>query len=277
MSTPIYAWPADNLGPSATISVESPATEDTSFPKENLTDLDDLNLENPAGLNETSGAFILDHGSAVTIKAVALWHNLAAGVRVHVQRNATNSGWTTPSVDITITAPAKRADGYTYKLLAQPTGSYRYTRIWVEDTNDVNVKMKAWLSDVRTLARDPIAAGFTPTELHNSIVLTTDADAFWTYDISGSRAWRFTIAAYSAVVAALQELFRATGGPTKPFFFAITSASSTYGPFLCRLSEPMQGQSTLVYSSLDFPMEEPEDTRVELKLLELCSGEPEWT
>lgn len=130
MSQFIYAWPDDNVAPLATVT---PSAVDSSYPGTNLTDSD---TGIPSKLTTTTGSFLIDHGSAVRVDLVAIFqHNLDAGLaNAAVMRNASNA-WGSPSMNVPITIPAYRADGYPVSPwvdLRSKTGyngatGYRYT------------------------------------------------------------------------------------------------------------------------------------------------------
>ncbi len=140
----IYALPDDDLAPSATVT---PSAVDSSYPGANLVDGDP---GVPAKLSATSGNFVLDHGSAVDIQLVALIQpNLDPGLaNVAVQRNATNV-WTSPAMNVPITIPARKGDGYPvspWKDLRSQTGyngptGYRYTRLNFGAANSRNISI----------------------------------------------------------------------------------------------------------------------------------------
>lgn len=146
----IYNRYSDNLAPSATITVQT-GTAATGY---TATQIADGNIAKPSKLNETSGAWLFDFGSAKQIMIAAIGHhNFAAGLNVRIQANATNA-WGAPSLDVPFTIPAWRVD----RFPAQPwldlsavagAGAYRYWRFVVVGVNPVAIAVGAlWLGNI---------------------------------------------------------------------------------------------------------------------------------
>jgi hypothetical protein len=149
----IYNRWSDNLAPSATITIETgtaAAGYDPSW-------IADFNASRPSKLNETSGAWLFDFGSAVQVEIAAIFHsNIEEGHAIHIQANATDS-WGSPSLDVSITMPAWKAGGYPPNpwvdlRAVTGAGAYRFWRVMIPVANAVALSIgDVWLgSTVRT-------------------------------------------------------------------------------------------------------------------------------
>jgi hypothetical protein len=146
----IYNRYSDNLAPSATITIET-GTAATGYDPENIADGD---AAKPSKLNETSGAWLFDFGTATEIAIAALFHhNFEAGLDVRLQANASNS-WGAPSLEVSFVIPAWRVDRFPGQPWIDLTGqdafgAYRYWRLLVAGTNAVALAVgELWLGAV---------------------------------------------------------------------------------------------------------------------------------
>lgn len=269
-ATPFYYFrPSDNVAPNATVTTSG--TEDTSYPLTNLADLTYAKLAAPAKLTGTSGAFILDFGSAQRVDYVVLWHNFDASLAVAVQMNATNS-WATPTVTTSPTIPAKRADGYTKKVgvdlrsvSGYSTGGFRYLRINVSGTNSVPVGLKVLaFSSVRQLSRG-FLLGLEDIEQQTSIQMQTDARVPWAYDLSSApRGLRGKSILSDTDAESVREWFRACAGSVKPTV-VVPYPSGTDAWIVRWASDGLTTQRRLA-----------DVNEVSLAFDEITAGDPEW-
>jgi hypothetical protein len=278
-----YFHPDDNVAPDATVTTSG--TANSAYPLANATDLSYANLAAPSLLEETSGAWVLDFGTAQRIDAVLVWHNLAEGTGYAIQLNATNS-WATPTVNVASTAPAKRADGYTVKIYKDlttgvtgySTGGFRYLRFNVSGTNSapVGIKILAF-SRIRTTLRN-ISWGLQFQEHQTNIDMTTDALVPWASDLAAApRQLIANIMAKNADATALKEWFRACGGRAK--VTAMVPDPSAPDPLLGR-----HGDGSIGVVAPGLKVLRQDDTwdftnvhRMRVVIDEVTAGDPEWT
>ena len=136
MAKPIYTYPADEVGTSATVTLTT-GTADANYPVTNVQD------RNPGTVFLTSSTatavdILWDHGSATDVKVFSLHHhNIPAGTDVRIQRNAANS-WGGPTMDVAVTVATYPNTGlplpFAIDLTAQVGYSgagFRYTRLHV--------------------------------------------------------------------------------------------------------------------------------------------------
>ncbi len=265
-----YFRPADNVADTATVSVQT-GTEDTDYPKENLVDLSYAKIAAPAKITGTSGAFVLDWGSAQRVDYVVLWHNFDAALAVAVQMNATNS-WGGPTVTTSPTIPATRADGYTQKVgvdlrsvSGYSTGGFRYLRVNVSGTNSEPLGLKVLaFSSVRQLSRN-FLLGLETTENQTPIVMQTDARVPWAYDLnSAPRSLKGNSVLSDADAESMREWFRACAGPVNPT--VVVPDATTTDAWLVRWSS----------DGLTIRRRYVNINEVETVLEEITAGDPEW-
>lgn len=264
-----YFRPVDNVADSATVTTSG--TEDTTYPLANLTDFSYAKIAAPSKLTSTSGAWILDWGSAQRVDYVVLWHNFDAALSIAVQMNATNS-WGGPTVTTSPTVTAKRADGYTRKIgvdlrsvSGYSTGGFRYLRINVGGTNSTAIGLKVMaFSTVRQLSLG-FLNGLEDTDRQTPIVMQTDARVPWAYDLnSAPRSLHGTSTLSNIDAESVREWFRACGGPSTPTVI---------------VPDPSDGDAWIVRWANDglttkrtFPG--INDTTIQLD--EVSAGDPEW-
>ena len=149
LSSIVYNRYSDNIAPSATITVQT-GTAATDYP---VTWVADFDASRPSKLNETTGAWLFNFGSAKTIKLAAIFHaNFQAGLEIRIQANATNV-WTAPSLNVAVATPAWNAG----RMPTQPwvdlravagAGAYQYWRVAVLSANSVPLSVgDIWLGD----------------------------------------------------------------------------------------------------------------------------------
>jgi hypothetical protein len=183
----IYGLASENVAPEATVTVET-GTEDADYPAANLVD---RNPALPAQLTGTSGAWLLDFGSAQRVDWVLLpHHNIDAALEVRIQGNATNS-WGSPTLNTTITIPTYRDDGMpvgSWRDLTgvggYSTGGFRYWRFVIVGTNSAAVKVGelALFSQKRTLNPN-ISWGAKVPERRPVLINETDYGVRNIYDL----------------------------------------------------------------------------------------------
>src|SRR5438105_4898056 len=121
----LHNLPTDNVASLATWAAE--ASGDSAYPASNIPDLSDLNRGNPGKLTiKSAGGFTGDFGAAQRVDLVVVQTNADASQPIQVQMNATNA-WGGPTMTTTLTAPAKREDGYTVKLFVDMRAVGGYT------------------------------------------------------------------------------------------------------------------------------------------------------
>ncbi len=222
-ATPYYYFrPLDNVADSATVSIQT-GVEDTDYPAANLVDFSYAKIAAPAKLVGSTGAFLLDWGSAQRVDYVVLWHNFDAALACSVQMNATNS-WGGPTVTTAVTIPAKRADNYTRKVGVDlrsvggySAGGFRYLRVNVSGTNSVPIGLKVLaFSVVRQLSRN-FLLGLEDTEQQTVISMQTDARVPWAYNLdSAPRILSGHSILSDTDTESLREWFRSCGGSASP-------------------------------------------------------------
>lgn len=277
-----YFRPSDNVAPNATVTTSG--TEDSSYPLTNIADLTYAKLAAPAKLTGTSGAFILDFGSAQRVDYVVLWHNFDAGLAVSVQMHASNS-WASPTVTTSPTIPVKRADGYTRKVgvnlrsvSGYSTGGFRYLRINVSGTNSVPVGLKVLaFSSVRQLSAD-FQWGVQDDDNQVGIDMATDAGVPWAYDLgSAPRVLRGSALLSDTDAEAVREWHRACGGRAK--VTAIVPEPSGTDVWLVRFLSGGNfaiAQAGPVVSRVQHQRSFIDANMTNLAFDEITAGDPEW-
>lgn len=275
-----YFHPDDNIASLSTVTAGT-GTEDTAYPLTNATDLSYANLANPSKLNETSGAWVGDQGSAREIVAAVIWHNFDPALACAFQMNSTNS-WASPSFTTALTIGNRRADNYTVKVFVDlGSVTLRYWRLVVTGTNSVPIGMKILLfTRRRTLARG-ILWGFTVREHQTNVDMTTDALVPWAYDLGAApRQLSARMTSTDADQIALREWFRACGGRAKvtclmPWVDGYLNGAD---PWLVRWSSgPVAPVSpTLTVAALDATRHYPNAHPMTVQWDEITAGDPEW-
>jgi hypothetical protein len=134
----VYLRHSDNLAPDATASVSS-GTVDPEYPAANLVDLD---VTTPGKLTTTTGRWVFDFGSAVSIDVTALINqNLDEALTVRLEANSVDDWDGSPVVPLSVafTIPAATPDGFRpnpwLDLTAISPRSYRYWSVVVVTAN----------------------------------------------------------------------------------------------------------------------------------------------
>lgn len=275
-----YNLPTDNKAGNATWAAE--ASADASYPATNIPLMTDLNRGNPGKLTiATDGGWTADFGSAQRIDVIAVWTNADAGISIQLQGNATNS-WGSPTLTTTLTAPAKREDGFTVKLFKDLTGvagysasGFRWWRIHFVGTNSQNWGLKAWMgSTLRTMDRT-LQAQQHNVEHHQFIRLTTDFGYDWVYDLqSAPRSLTGIITLkHSTSWVNLLSWYRSAGGPSNPILFIPDPAVND--AWICRFGADLP--DSVARDALDVTQITPNISPVTVSFEELSGGGPEWT
>jgi hypothetical protein len=197
----IYNQYSDNIAPDAAITVQTGTAADGYDPSW----IADRNSSRPSKLEETSGAWVFDFGSAMTVELFALLHaNFVEGLVFHLQANATNV-WTSPTMNVAITMPAWRAGrfpGQPWKDLRGEAGyaAFQYWRLVVSSGTPNSVALSVgdvWMgSAFRTLN---LQTGDTPTHSRPQIEHSTSYRKLRYRLASTVRSWKGTIPASDAV------------------------------------------------------------------------------
>lgn len=115
MARLIFTLPSDNIAGTGTIT---PSTEDATYPKAGFYD---LNPAKPFKMTSTTGNIVWDFGDATKVDIFSIiHHNLAAGLEVRFQGNASDS-WGSPSVNQALTIPSYDADGFPVNIFQDMT------------------------------------------------------------------------------------------------------------------------------------------------------------
>ncbi len=281
-----YFHPADNVAPNATVTAQT-GTANASYPLARAVDLTYAHLAQPSKLAETSGAWQFDFGGAQRVDAIVVWHNFDAAIACAFQLHASAS-WGAPTVNATLTAPAKRADNFTVKIYKDLTGvsgysagGFRYGRLVVTGTNSVPIGIKVLLfSRIRQTARNFLwgaSGGFAMDEHQTAIDMTTDALAPWAYDLTAApRLFSAQLSGRSGDEVLIQDWFRACAGRVKPF--VIVPDPAVNDAWLCRWSSGTVGvvSPSLSVLTLDGPRHFTHANPRTLVAEEITAGDPEW-
>ena len=172
MARPIIAFQSDELGQTATATLDT-GTADSRYPVTNVQTFEPSQVF----LTTTTGAvrIVWDHGSAVDVKVFSLHHyNIPAGhAGVKVQRHSANS-WASPTIDATLTIPARPNDGLPLPIgldLTAVSGyngatGLRYSSLYIPSPSQLTgIGSALWWGAKRTDIRQ-IRVPFTPVESH---------------------------------------------------------------------------------------------------------------
>lgn len=240
----IYALPSDEQVGAATLTLSS-GTADAEYP---LTNLQALAPARPTKFTTTSAGIVINFGSPVALKYVAIMHpNFQAALNVRWQRNATDS-WGAPSVDRGFTVAATDPDGYVPGPSLDLTGeaSYQYARVSVP-TNDVNLIIGAIVAYTAIYEATPILNPFKESDHRLSILHETAYGVQFVYDLARYRGLSGSMHVPSS--AQVLTWYRSSKGRAMPFLVmprdeamlarwdtdAVTS--ETLGPSAVRWSE----------------------------------------
>lgn len=226
MANSVYCLPSDNLAPSATITARAGSTIDAAYPAANLVN---INPAKPGKLAETSGGWVFDFGTAVTINLAAIiHHNIAAGSNVRIQANSSDDWDGSPATpfDVAFTIGTYREDGFPLNpwldLTALGAHSYRYWSIVVvtAQTNPVAIGEIVLATSARTFTKN-LAPGLSDDEDHPIVEHRTDHGVSTVYDLGTTwRSWSGEMPVVSdAGVNAVRALARDARGRARPFVF----------------------------------------------------------
>jgi len=182
-----YALPADDLAPSAAAITAS--AEDTGYPAEWLVT---ENPAQPAKLTTTSGSWVLEFASPITLAAVALiYPQLDAGLSVVLEGN-TGDTWATPAFSQAITIPGPHPDDQAISPIAELTGapSYAFWRLHVIGTNSVPVAVgRLMLLATLRMFEDGTSVrwGVVEEEDYGIVEMPTELGVETIYDLGGKR------------------------------------------------------------------------------------------
>ncbi len=221
-----FAYPVDDecqhQAPAVTVQT---GTEDPAYPAANLVD---ANPAKPAKLTTTSGAWVLDFGSAVTIRAAALiYHQLDHGLDVTLEANASSS-WGAPSFSASFTIPGKPEDNWTISpwIEFDAAQTYRYWRLVVGDGSPANLAavgvgrlmLLSHLRDAWAAEPNDVRWGVEEDEDHGLIELPTELGVETIYALGGKRR-RFSgeLALGDTTAAEFIALVRSAGGRVEPW------------------------------------------------------------
>lgn len=186
-----YQHYSDNMAPSATVAVNT-GTEDAAYPAANLKD---RNPARPGKLTTTTGSWTFNFVAAQRVDIVALlMHNLAAGLSVRIQGNATNA-WGAPTFDQAITIPTYREDGFPINpwldlttLAGYSAAGFAWWRIVVVGVNAAAVAIgDVWLGKLKRTLSPNINWGETQDEDRRLIEHSTDHGVDTIYDLGVTR------------------------------------------------------------------------------------------
>lgn len=233
MSTFLYARPSDNLLQAATVTVQS-GTEDPGYPPENLVD---LQPEKPAKLTTTTGAWLMDLGSAYPPEMAAIiHHNLDVGANVRLQANSSDS-WGSPPVNLAFTIPARHLDNFPINawldiktlIPLSANRNYRYWRLVVVSVNSAAISVGEFCLSLtkRDLGVRNIRPGSTRTWRRPAIQHETELLVRRSYDLGTTiRSLRADVEPTEAIVADIETWYRSALGGTTPFLIVPHSAEN---------------------------------------------------
>lgn len=225
MARALYAKWSDNVAPNATGVAVNSGTEDPDYPAANL---NNQVLALPAKLSTTTGAWVFTFSGLQRVDLVAIpHHNLAAGLEVRIQGNATDN-WGAPSLNTTITIPAYRGDGFppgAWKDLTgvagYTTAGYQYWRLVVVGVNTANVAVAELYLVARKRTLNPnVNWGVRFSESRPIIENRSDYGVSTIYDLGVTfRKLAGEVDTSDAGRADIQALFQDCRGRARQFLF----------------------------------------------------------
>lgn len=260
------------------------ASADTGYPATNIPLMTDLDRGNPGKLTiKSAGGWTSDYGAAQRLDVFVLWHNMDAGQTVQIQGNATNS-WGSPSLTITLTAPAKREDGFTTKLFVDlrnvsgyTTTGYRWWRVhFLAPVNNSQFwGLKVWAGNLLSTLDRPVLVQHHVRERHRGLKVSTRVGYSWRQDLqTAPRALSGQILLkYATTWLALLSWYRSTGGPFALMLMIpdLTINDAWLAWFGADLPDG------LVTDVLDFTFVTSQAVPVTVSFEEADAGGPEWT
>jgi len=236
-------------------------------------------------------AWVWDFGTATRIDGVWIWHNADPGVVLRVQHNASTS-WGSPTVDGTLTAPAKHKLGFTRKLFIDLTkvsgysaSGFRYFRIrFPRNSAPPGIKALAFSRFSRLTCN--VARDFEAPLMQSALNLSTDFGHEWVYKLPAVREAMSleVVVAKSTDRASLEAWFEACG---RGIACCVLSTDSVHNPssrgLIGRLTSTaaglVQAESGLTTQVFDQRLKSGRApvASVRFGIKELTAGLPEWT
>lgn len=279
-----YTLPTDNLGSSPTITLLT-GTLASGYGLTYLTDFTDVNLGRPTLATTTTLTVQLDYGSATTLAAILVWHNLDDGLTMTIQGSSVAGGGS-PAFTATAVVLPKRGDNRKRKLCIVLGQSYRY---WVvkSPTNSVAVGFKVMpYSNLRSLVGlgtsgnaggQQFSWGSRRPNAQLGIDLATMFGVHWVYDFGvGAEAIQGPIALSDTDLEAFRYWHQATGGRALSMFVPDSGSAEA---FLGRMAIGPAPFATPVdtYTSVLDAQLLPRYNVVQLAVEDMTAGGPEWT
>lgn len=224
MPDAIYALPSDNVAPDATTLTVASGTADAEYP---VTNLNDRNLHKPCKLAETSGAFLFAYDVAQHVDIISLgYHNLDAGLDVHVKGNNGDAGGGAWTFDQHLIIPAIGYDGHRVCPFLDMTGlaghgSYTHWKLAIvgTNTNPIQLTEIALWATKRTFSPN-FKWGFSPSEEHVIVEHETDFGIPTVYDLQvRKRTFTCNVIPTDSWNASLLDWHRAMRGRVNPGLF----------------------------------------------------------
>lgn len=279
-----YFHPTDNVAPNATLSTTG--TADSAYPVSRATDFSPAYIAAPSLIEETSGTWVGDFGAPQRVDVAVIQINADEGVQIFFEMHASNS-WTSPTVQGSVFARARRADGHVYKLFLDvrqlsgySTSGLRYFRWRVSAANAeaLGIKFQLFGRAPRQLP-DDYQWGIVDIDIHTAIVMETDAGVRWPYAVaSGRRSLKGSLVKSDAAAEQVRELVRAAGGPVG-LVTMIPDPSNVNDVWVGHLTQDsgVVQQPSLVNYQHQTQRDFIDVNRIQLGLIEAAIGDPEWT
>jgi len=274
-----FNQPGDRVAGTPTVQT---GTAQIGYEATYLTDFSDENIQRPALLNETSGAWQIAFGGNQRIDLIVLQHNFDSGLVCDFRGGGTFGA---PTLTAPFAVPAKRADDFAYKLWIDLRVVSGYTASgfstwWLKVTgvNSVPVGAKLWLGTIiRSLSRNFAYPSHPETDTPASISLSTDAGPVWGYDLTANPR-QFTGTQNYALtdVSALRDWQRASGGRAK-LSLMIPDATKQDAWFVRWVNGVTRDGQGVVKPLFDPSMIAPSVYTVSVTLDEVTAGSPEWS
>lgn len=279
----LYSRPSDEVGHLATVTM-STNTEDAQYTTDYLCDWTNENETLPSLAASTgAAAWDLDFPSSPApqrIDWMLLWHNFDEGASIRI-RGSDNNFVSSP-LDVTVTAPAKKKNGFTVKLPVLLSEESGYTTAGFEKYR-ISVSSATVPAGLKVLAYETLRifeAGNVFTEprqpqRERGISLPTDFDFVWRYRLYASmRNLTAQLLATVDDLVDLRDLFDDAGGQFYPWGFVLES--DVLDAMIVRFRADQQ--DGLLTSTLDPALyyQHALAHMVSLNLVELTAGLPEW-
>lgn len=229
-------------------------------------------------------------GTLRRVKGVWLWHNADPGIILRVQMNNTNV-WSAPTMDVTVTAPAKHKLGFTRKLFVDMTSAtgysdsgFNYLRI-VFPNNTVPPGIKALgFSQYTRLDRNVMKSLYNP-QMQSAVTMATPFNNEWVYKLPAvQEAVQVQVKATPSDQTTLKLWHEACG---RGVACCAVNTDPTYGSpnggIIGRIasvySSIVQAETGLVVQIFDQKLQADDVTLtlINFAIRELTAGMPEWT